>query len=203
MAWHASLSRMVQVLANLYDTDAQARIIGKDADLDLTRIPFNGSAQIIWDAIVAEAHKQNKAELLIQRARQDFPMNAELQATLQSVEQDYRTWQQAAAAAIVAEPPAPRIYRLTPPQKRQLVDALLGCPTMQGRQGRDTVVDELRADIRNNVERHSAPRLDVNGIVSTALVYAGGLQELIETVRSYEGDSLPMAEVDQVIASFG
>jgi hypothetical protein len=199
MSWHASLSRLVQVLANLYDTDAQARIVGKDADLDLTRIPLNGSAQSIWDAIVTEAQKQNKVQALVERARADYATDADLPDVLQ----EYLTWQQAAAAAIVSEPPAPRIYQLTPHQKRPLVDALLGCPTMQARQGRDTVVDELRADIRNNVERHSAPRLDVNSIVSTALVYAGGLQELIETVRNYEGDSLPMAEVDRVIASFG
>lgn len=197
MTWHASLSRLVQVLANLYDTEAQARIVAKDAGLDLTRIPFNGSAQIVWDAIITEAHKQNKVQALVERARVDFASNTDLPVALQ----DYLAWQQ--EAAVVAEPLAPRIYQLTPQQKRQLVDALLGCPTLQSRQGRDTVVEELRADIRNNVERHSAPRLDVNSIVSTALVYAGGLQELIETVRSYEGDSLPMAEVDRVIASFG
>jgi len=140
----------------------------------------------------------------VQQARGEFPLNAELQATLQAIQQDYLAWQQEAAAApVVPAPAGPHIYQLTPQQKRQLVDALLGCPTLQSRQGRDTVVEELRADIRNNVERHSAPRLDVNSIVSTALVYAGGLQELIETVRSYEGDSLPMAEVDRVIASFG
>lgn len=199
MTWHASLSRLVQVLANLYDTDAQARIVGKDADLDLTRIPLNGSAQIIWDAIVTEAQKQNKVKALVERARVDYATNTDLPDVLQ----EYLAWQQAVAAAIVVEPPTPRIYQLTPQQKRPLVDALLGCPTMQARQSRDTVVDDLRADIRNNVERHSAPRLDVNSIVSTALVYAGGLQELIETVRNYEGDSLPMAEVDRVIASFG
>jgi len=204
MTWHASLSRLVQVLANLYDTEAQARIVAKDAGLDLTRIPLSGSAQIVWDAIITEAHKQNCVETLVQQARGEFPLNAELQATLQAIQQDYLAWQQEAAAApVVPAPAGPHIYQLTPQQKRQLVDALLGCPTLQSRQGRDTVVEELRADIRNNVERHSAPRLDVNSIVSTALVYAGGLQELIETVRSYEGDSLPMAEVDRVIASFG
>ncbi len=200
MSWHASLSRLVQVLANLYDTEAQARIVAKDAGLDLTRIPLSGSAQIFWDAIVTEAHKQNCMEALVQQARSEFPLNAELQATLQAIQQDYLAWQQ---EPVVVEPAAPRIYQLTPQQKRPLVDALLGCPTMQARQSRDTVVEDLRADIRNNVERHNAPRLDVNSIVSTALVYAGGLQELIEAVRNYEGDSLPMIEVDRVIASFG
>jgi len=199
MSWHASLSRLVQVLANLYDTEEQARIVAKDAGLDLTRIPLHGSAQIIWNAIVTEAHKQKAVQALVQRALVDYATNTDLPAVLQ----DYVAWQQEAAAAAAPAPAAPRIYQLTPQQKRQLVDALLGCPTMQGRQGRDTVLEDLRADIKNNVERHSAPRLDVNSIVSTALVYAGGLQELIETVRSYEGGSLPMAEVDRVIASFG
>lgn len=202
MVWDASLDRLVQLLATLYDNEGQARIPAKGAGLDLTRIAFNGSPQVFWDAIVTEAQKQDKVLALIDRVRRDLPDNTDLQ----QARAEYLTWQQetaAAAAAIVAEPPAPRIYQLTPQQKRPLVDALLGCPTMQARQSRDTVVDDLRADIRNNVERHSAPRLDVNSIVSTALVYAGGLQELIETVRNYEGDSLPMAEVDRVIASFG
>lgn len=202
MSWHASLSRLVQVLANLYDTEAeeQARLVAKDVGLDLTRIPLNGSLQGIWDAIVTETHKQSKVPTLVTRALVDYAANPDLPAVLQ----DYLAWQQEAAAAPVAPAPAaPRIYQLTPQQKRPLVDALLGCPTMQARQSRDTVVEDLRADIRNNVERHSAPRLDVNSIVSTALVYAGGLQELIETLRNYEGDSLPMAEVDRVIASFG
>ncbi len=200
MAWHASLDRLVQLLSALYDTEGQARIPAKGAGLDLTRISFNGSPQIFWDAIITEAQKQDKVLALIDRVRVDFPSDTDLQ----QARADYLAWQQEAAAAPVAPAPAaPRIYQLMPQQKRQLVDALLGCPTMQSRQGRDTVVEDLRADIKNNVERNSAPRLDVNSIVSTALVYAGGLQELIETVRSYEGGSLPMAEVDRVIASFG
>ncbi|OQA40157.1 MAG: hypothetical protein BWY52_02935 [Chloroflexi bacterium ADurb.Bin325] len=197
MTWHASLSRLVQILANLYGTEAEARLVAKDAGLDLTRISFSGSAQVIWDAIVAEAHKQNKAPALIERARVDFPTETGLPAILQ----DYLAWRR--EATVAEAPSAPRSYQLTAQQKRQLVDALLGCPTMQGGQSRDAVLDDLRAEIRNTARRHSSARVDVNNIVSAALAYAGGLQELVEAVRNYEGDSLPMAEVDRTVASFG
>ncbi len=200
MVWHASLDRLVQLLAALYDTEGQARIPAKGAGLDLTRIAFNGSPQVFWDAIITEAQKQDKVLALIDRVRADFPSDTDLQ----QARADYLTWQQEAAAAPVAPAPAvPRIYQLTPQQKRQLVDALANCPTMQDQAARDAVVEYLRSDIKNNVRRHSALRLDVNSIVSTALFYAGGLEELIEAVRDNERASAPMAEVDRVIASFG
>jgi hypothetical protein len=85
-------------------------------------------------------------------------------------------------------------------QKSSLVDALLACPTIRDRHTRDTVVDNLSGDIRNNIQRSSADRVDVMNIVTTVLNYQDGLVELVEVVRTFEGDSLPMRDLDRLLS---
>jgi len=90
---------------------------------------------------------------------------------------------------------------MNPKQKAELVNALLACPTMGNRHMRDAVVDDLPDDIKNNISRNSADRVDVANIVKRCLNYADGIKELIEIVRIYEGDSIPMQKVDETIAN--
>ena len=83
--------------------------------------------------------------------------------------------------------------------KRKLVNALLACPTMSDRARRDAVVNDLPDEIRNNISRHPADRVDVNNIVSICLNYTNGIEELVDIVRNYEGNSIGMQKVDALM----
>jgi hypothetical protein len=80
--------------------------------------------------------------------------------------------------------------------KRNLIQALLVCPTISDRHTRDTVVSELPADVRSNIRRNTVDRVDVSNIVTACMNYEGGLQALIESVRFYEGNSIPRQNLD-------
>jgi len=83
--------------------------------------------------------------------------------------------------------------------KWELVEALLACPTMSNRDTRDTVVSELPTEIRTSIRRNPADRFDVANIVTTCLNYPNGIAQLVETLRRYEGDSVPMRRVDELM----
>ncbi|MBN1875109.1 MAG: caspase family protein [Anaerolineae bacterium] len=91
-----------------------------------------------------------------------------------------------------------RLLKLERAQKSELVNALLACPTMRDRHTRDVVVDNLPNNIKNSIVRNAADRVDVNNIVTRCADFAGGMEELVEVVRDFEGDSLPMQGVDAV-----
>ncbi|MCA9996566.1 MAG: trypsin-like peptidase domain-containing protein [Anaerolineales bacterium] len=84
-------------------------------------------------------------------------------------------------------------------QKLALVDALLKVPTLQREGGRTAVVAQLRADIRSNIVHSASPRSDILNIVDTALMYSGGLDELLTLVRFFERDSVAMREIDVLL----
>ncbi|MCP4542431.1 MAG: hypothetical protein GY832_35355 [Chloroflexi bacterium] len=83
--------------------------------------------------------------------------------------------------------------------KAKLVDALLICTIIEDRHTRDTVVRGLPDVIRMKIHRNSANRVDVMNIVSECLGYSNGLEELIDVVRFYEGDSIGMQEVEKIV----
>jgi len=97
--------------------------------------------------------------------------------------------------APVVSPPV----EMAPAARLALAKALLRCPSVANRQNRDAIVNELPEDIRLGIGRSDAPLVDVRNIVDGCLNYEGGLQLLIEGVRGYEGDSLPMREVDRLV----
>ena len=86
--------------------------------------------------------------------------------------------------------------------KRQLIQSLLACPTIGDRHTRDTVVEELPADVRNNIRRNTADRVDVSNIVTACMNYEGGLLALIESVRFYEGASIPRQDLDTLWSNY-
>ena len=95
--------------------------------------------------------------------------------------------------------PAP----LTNGAKLNLARALLRCPTVSDRQSRDAIVNDLPEDIRLGVSRSDSALLDVQNIITRCVNYTDGLQALIQGVRGFEGDSLPMAEVERVLTEIG
>ncbi len=84
-------------------------------------------------------------------------------------------------------------------QKMTLVDALLACDSIQDRDTRDLILNELPTTIKNNIKRSPADKPDVVNIVNTCLNYSDGLQQLVELVNLYENDSLPLLKVKQLL----
>lgn len=198
MAWHSSLDLLRDALADLYPTAADARTLLTSAGLDGRQIAFDARPSNTWFAILDEAQKQGKTGAIMQKALEKYPAYAPL---LQACDA-YQAWQQVPPVTPVVTT-SPRVYKLTNPQKWQLVDALLLCPAIANRKTRDGVVDGLRNDIKFNTDRDDNARLDVLNLVNTALNYAGGLDELVDAVRSFDRGSEPMAAVDRILASFG
>jgi hypothetical protein len=93
--------------------------------------------------------------------------------------------------------------RMTAAAKMTLAKTLLRCPTVLDRQNRDAIVSDLPEEIRLGVSRSDSALLDVQNIIGLALNYDGGLHAFIEGVRLFEGNSLPMAEVDRVLGEIG
>lgn len=87
-------------------------------------------------------------------------------------------------------------------QKAELVQALLDCPSMNDRGRRDAIVSNLPAAIKGSVVRDSASSFDVTNILDACLQYQNGLAQLIQIIRFYENNSLPMQRVEQTIAGF-
>jgi len=80
-------------------------------------------------------------------------------------------------------------------QSRQaLVQALLACPTMSNHQTRNTVLNELSFKAR--IQRDAADFNDVMNVVSAAVNQAEGVDQLLNVVRVFEGDSIPMQKLD-------
>ena len=86
-------------------------------------------------------------------------------------------------------------------EKTELVDAFLGLMSVSDRITRDTVVNNLPADIRNTIARHAADRVDVFNIVDRCLDFPDGIEQLLEIVRFYEGDSIGMQKLDALLSS--
>ena len=97
--------------------------------------------------------------------------------------------------------PSTRTVNFSAQQTMHLTTLLLQCPSMRNRQTRDTIVEALPDNIKNGIQRSADNRVDVVNIISRSLNYADGLNSLIEALRFFEEDSIPMAAIDQFVAS--
>ncbi len=102
-----------------------------------------------------------------------------------------------APAALPAQPA--QAVALTSAARLKLAKALLQCPSVRNAQNRHAIVNDLPTDIQRGISRGETPLTDVRNIVEACLNYEGGLALLIESVRGYESDSLPMREVDRLL----
>ncbi len=82
--------------------------------------------------------------------------------------------------------------------KDELIEALLGCPTVVEFERRDALVRQLPENIRHNLKITNVARMDVIQLVDWCMNYQDGLLRLIEQLRFLEGNSLPMARVEEV-----
>lgn len=88
----------------------------------------------------------------------------------------------------------------TLPRKREVVEALLACPSLQTVSGRNSIVALLPTTIQHSAIRSDAARADVLNLLTTCLNYPGGLRSLLEALEFYESDSLPFQEVRRLLA---
>jgi hypothetical protein len=75
------------VLSHLYSDEASARRIAAQAQLDVARIHFGGSALDRWQAILTEAIYAGAMERVMQAARREYGGNEELMKALRVYEQ--------------------------------------------------------------------------------------------------------------------
>lgn len=74
MTWSQTLTHLRDLLAQFYDTAAEARRVVDEAGLPRERIDFSGSATIYWHSVLTEAQRhQGKIETLFGVALTEFP----------------------------------------------------------------------------------------------------------------------------------
>lgn len=83
--YKADLTALRDVLADLYPTNSEARMIASDIRLDVKRCNLSGSAQLLWHAIVEEVQRQSCLDKLIQRVRKEYPRHALLELAVQDL----------------------------------------------------------------------------------------------------------------------
>lgn len=194
MPWNSGLTKLQDLLAYLYDDVNKSRRLLTLADVPTKRISFASAASTNWFNILEEADRRGLVSNIVRVASDEFPNRRQ---ALEEAEQEH--------LATAQPPPPPPAADLRErfsgfKEKMELVDALLACPTMSNRQTRDTLVDSLPSQIKGNVQRSSADRVDVTNLVTTVLNYRDGLSELVERVRAFEGDSLPMQNLDRLLS---
>lgn len=193
MTWNSGLTNLQELLAYLYDDMGKSRQLLAIAQVPTTRISFAAAASANWFNILEEADRRGLVSNIVRVASDEFPNRRQ---ALEEAEQEYL----AAAQPTPAPEPVDARERFSGfREKMGLVDALLACPTISNRQTRDTVIDSLPTQIKGNIQRSSADRVDVTNLVNTVLNYRDGLPELVERVRAFEGDSLPMQKLDQLV----
>jgi hypothetical protein len=89
-------------------------------------------------------------------------------------------------------------HTISPDQKEALVRALLKCPAIMKQDSRQAVVQDLPDHIKLNIRESPQPNVAVRNIVDTCLRYRGGLRSLLEIVRRYDRESIPMQAVDKI-----
>ena len=102
------LTQLIDVLAALYGDAASARTMATTAGLPLAQIAFDAKASNTWAAILNEAERQGRTLALLDRARNEYPNYAPLQAARQA----YDRW--VADGRPNGTPPA----AATPPPRR-------------------------------------------------------------------------------------
>jgi len=93
------------------------------------------------------------------------------------------------------QPAPPKIRIVTPMQRVELATLLLKCQTMRNLGSRNTIVNLLE-DISQSIIRDNSPNTDGVNIVNGCLDHANGIAMLLDIMRMFERNSLPMQQVD-------
>ncbi|MCP4700797.1 MAG: hypothetical protein GY862_28685 [Gammaproteobacteria bacterium] len=92
------------------------------------------------------------------------------------------------------------IAKLTAQEKQRLVEALTACPCMEDSLSRKAVLQQLEPAIAVGIPDAPQTIIHIFHIVNACLQHADGLKQLIEAVRFFDRDKLPMRNLDAVFA---
>lgn len=79
------INRLVNILARIYPSQADASRVADQSGLATERIEFTGTAINTWKAVIREATYANRLDDLIAVIRTEYDDNPELQQTIQSL----------------------------------------------------------------------------------------------------------------------
>lgn len=80
----------------------------------------------------------------------------------------------------------------------ELAKSMLSCKAMRNRGSRNALVEQLPSDIKTRIECNDIDHVHVVNIISRCMDFEGGLAKLVHILRLFEGDSIPMKQVDAV-----
>ena len=86
--------------------------------------------------------------------------------------------------------------------KNTFVESLLECAVIKDSQIRQSIVAGLSRHIRETCTRQATDRGDVFHIVGRCLDFEGGVEELVDTLLFFEGLSVGMKRVYELVPSF-
>ncbi len=86
MAWNATLTKLNNILAELYPNKDQSEMIVDMAGIPSGNIAFKDAAKSNWYYILKEADRRNKVEDLVQVVQNEYPDNEELMKLYSSKE---------------------------------------------------------------------------------------------------------------------
>ncbi|MDL4814577.1 effector-associated domain 2-containing protein [Actinomadura opuntiae] len=91
-----------------------------------------------------------------------------------------------------AEVPVPMLFRM--------VDDLMDIPQMRNERGREQLVGALPPVIAGVIPRAPEARGDLFAILRTCLDYPGGLQQFLQAVRGFAGESMAVQRLERTTA---
>lgn len=100
MGWNPGLTKLRDLLAELYPTIQLSREVVEQAGLPTTRIEFSAAATSNWQEILREADRRKKVPAVVAIARQEFP---EWDAGLTEAEQEHLSHAGQRAPAVQGE----------------------------------------------------------------------------------------------------
>jgi hypothetical protein len=82
-----------------------------------------------------------------------------------------------------------------------LVENLLACPALNNPAGRNSVVSNLPANIRNaiNYSPVTNAKQDMSNILQTCLNFPDGLAKLLEIVRFHDAGTVPLTKLEHYL----
>jgi effector-associated domain 2 (EAD2)-containing protein len=85
---------------------------------------------------------------------------------------------------------------------QEIVERLMDIPPLAPPEGRQALVNLLRAEIAIRIPRRTQAHLDLQSILLTCLEFPGGLRELLEAVRTVAGDTLALRRLTETVRRY-
>ncbi len=84
-------------------------------------------------------------------------------------------------------------------ERSGIIERLMACHSLSNPGSRETVIQNLPAQIASSVARASQTSVDVSNLLTTCLNYPQGLQKLLEVVSFFEQGSIPFRELESYV----